>query len=231
MRGTTTCSPARRPRRKALAPSTSTLLTDRRTLTPLRWLTWVLAAGQLAERGDDLLHVVGQVHGDVADRAGPRLLAHDGHLGLDVERVVRADLAAEAILQRRDDAAAVGVVLRVGAGDQHHVERQADLVAAHLHVALFEHVEQTDLDALGEVGDLVDGEDAAVGARHQPVVQRQLVAEVAALGDLDRDRPRRSGRRSTCRAWPASRRSDRRGAPSRSGWRRPSRRSDRGHAC
>ena len=118
--------------------------------------------------------------------AGSGLLAHDRHLGLDVERVVGADLAAEAVLQRRDDAAAVGVVLRVGAGDEHHVERQADLVAADLHVALFEHVEQADLDALGEVGDLVDGEDAAVGARHQAVVQRQLVAEVAALGHLDR---------------------------------------------
>ena len=99
---------------------------------------------------------------------------------------MRADLAAEAILQRGDDAAAVGVVLRVGRGDEQHVERQADLVAADLHVALLEHVEQADLDALGEVGELVDGEDAAVGARHEPVVQRELVGEVAALGDLDR---------------------------------------------
>ena len=67
-----------------------------------------------------------------------------------------------------------------------HVERQADLVAADLHVALLEHVEQADLDALGEVGQLVDGEDAAVGAGHQAVVQRELVGQVAALGDLDR---------------------------------------------
>ena len=67
-----------------------------------------------------------------------------------------------------------------------HVERQADLVAADLHVALLEHVEQADLDALGEVGQLVDGEDAAVGAGHEAVVQRELVGEVAALGHLDR---------------------------------------------
>ena len=79
---------------------------------------------------------------------------------VDVERVVRADLGAEAVLQRRDDAAAVRVVLGVGRRDQHHVERQADLVAADLDVALLEHVEQADLDALGEVGQLVDGEDA-----------------------------------------------------------------------
>ena len=117
---------------------------------------------------------------------GRRLLLGDGDLGLDVERVVRADLRAEAILQRRDDAAAVRVVLGVGRGDEVDVERQPHLVAAHLHVALLEHVEQTDLDALGEVGQLVDGEDAAVGARHEAVVQRELVGEVAALGDLDR---------------------------------------------
>ncbi len=81
-----------------------------------------------------------------------------------------------------------GVMIRprlVGAGDQQHIERQADLVATDLHVALFQHVEQTDLDALGEVGELVDGEDAPVGARHQAVVQRELVAEVATLGNLD----------------------------------------------
>ena len=64
--------------------------------------------------------------------------------------------------------------------------RQPDLVAADLHVALLEHVEQADLDALGEVGQLVDREDAAVGARDEPVVDGELVGEVAALGDLDR---------------------------------------------
>ena len=104
----------------------------------------------------------------------------------DVERVVRADLGAEAVLERRDDPAAVRVVLRVRRRDEHHVERQPDLVAADLDVALFEHVEQTDLDALGEVGQLVDREDAAVGARDEAVVDRELVREVAALGDLDR---------------------------------------------
>ena len=108
------------------------------------------------------------------------------HLELDLERVVRADLRAEAVLERRDDAAAVRVVLRVRRRDEHDVERQADLVAADLHVALLEHVEQADLDALGEVGQLVDREDAAVGARHEAVVDRELVGEVAALGDLDR---------------------------------------------
>ena len=42
-----------------------------------------------------------------------------------------------------------------------------------------------DLDALGEVGQLVDGEDAAVGARDEAVVDGRRVRQVAALGDLD----------------------------------------------
>jgi len=99
---------------------------------------------------------------------------------------VRADLGAEAVLERRDDPAAVGVVLGVGAGHDVHVDRQANLVAADLDVALFHDVEQADLDALGQVRQLVDREDAAVGPRHEPVVNRQLVGEVTALGDLDR---------------------------------------------
>ena len=112
------------------------------------------------------------------------LLDHRG-LELGVERVVRADLRAEPVLERRDDATAVRVVLGVGRRQQHDVDGEPDLVAADLHVALLEHVEQTHLDALGEVGKLVDREDAAVGARDEPVVDGELVGEIAALGHLD----------------------------------------------
>jgi len=97
-----------------------------------------------------------------------------------------ADLGAEPVLQRRDDAPPVRVVLGVGRRHEQHVEGQADLVAPHLHVTLLEHVEQAHLDALGEVGQLVDGEDAAIGAGDQAVVERELVGEVPALGHLDR---------------------------------------------
>ena len=99
---------------------------------------------------------------------------------------MRAHLGAEPVLQRRDDAAAVGVVLGVRARDEQDVEGQPQCVSADLHVALFEHVEQRHLDALGQVGQLVHREDAAVEARHQPVVHGLGVAERAALGDLDR---------------------------------------------
>ncbi len=145
----------------------------------------------MADRGDHLAQVVR--HGDVDVRAvaavvdePARLAVHDRQLGRHVERVVGADLRPEAILERRDQASSAGVVLGVRRGDEHHVEGQANLVAAHLHVAFLEGVEQADLDPLGEIGKLVDGEDPPVGARDEAVVQRQLVGEVAPLGDADR---------------------------------------------
>ncbi len=95
-------------------------------------------------------------------------------------RVVRADLGADAILERRDDLAARGVVLGVGAEHHHHVERQAHRIALDLDVPFLEDVEQADLDLAGEVGQLVDREHAAIGARQQPVVHRQLVGELQA---------------------------------------------------
>ena len=117
------------------------------------------AARLLAHLGDDLGHERRHLHVEPVGAERPRLLLDDRGLELGVERVVRADLRAEAVLERRDDAAAVRVVLGVRRRHEHEVDRQADLVAADLHVALLEHVEQTDLDALGEVGELVDRED------------------------------------------------------------------------
>ena len=114
------------------------------------------------------------------------LLADDGHLVLERPRVVGPDLRPEAVLERRDDPATRGVILRIGRGDHVQVERQADDEAADLDVALLEDVEQADLDPFGQVRQLVDRDDAPVGARDQAVVERQLVGQVAAFGDLDR---------------------------------------------
>ena len=114
------------------------------------------------------------------------LLADDPDLGVEFLRIVGADLGAEAVLERGDDAPAVGVVLGVGAGDDEDVQRQPQRVPAHLDVALLHHVEHGDLDAFGEVGQLVDGDDAAVRPRDQPVGDGLGVAQAAPLGDLDR---------------------------------------------
>ena len=132
------------------------------------------------EPGEHLQQVLGHLGGQM------RLLLDDADLGVELQRVVRADLGAEPVLERGDDAAAVGVVLGVGAGDDEHVERQPQRVAAHLDVALLHHVEHRHLDALGEVGQLVDGDDAAVRPRDQAVGDGLRIAEAAALGHLDR---------------------------------------------
>ena len=95
------------------------------------------------------------------------------------------DLSAEAVLERGDYPAPARVVLGVGRRHQHHVEGQADLVAADLDVTFFEDVEEADLDPLGQVGQLVDGEDAPVGPGHKAVVKGELVGQVAAFRHLD----------------------------------------------
>ena len=130
---------------------------------------------RLAQRAGEAGEHLDEVVGYVGDQVG--LLADHRDLVLELGRVVRADLGAEAVLERGDDAAAVGVVLGVGARDDEHVERQPQHVAADLDVALLHHVEHRDLDPLGEVGQLVDRDDAAVAARDQPEVDGLGVTE------------------------------------------------------
>ena len=143
------------------------------------------AAGEAGDLGNDFLHVVGDVDAEAGDIHGGGLLPHDRDFGLDGLGVVSADLRAVAVFEGRDDATAVGVVLRVGAGDDEDVEGKADAEAANLNVALFHDVEQPHLDALSQVRQFVDTEDAAIGARDEAVVDGEFVGEVAALGDLD----------------------------------------------
>ena len=81
---------------------------------------------------------------------------------------------------------AVRVVLRVRARYHNHVQRQPHEVALDLDVALLHEVEEPNLDALREVRQLVDAEDAPVGPRDEPVVDGELVREVAALRDAYR---------------------------------------------
>src|SRR5256885_2303913 len=62
----------------------------------------------------------------------------------------------------------------------------AQRITTYLDVALLQDVEQRDLDPLGQVGQLVDGDDPAVGSRDQAVVHGLGVAEDAAFRHLDR---------------------------------------------
>ena len=116
-RGTTSFSPRRSARRAALATSVSWLANDEPHRHAGALVDVRLWRARWRQRGHDLGHVVGHRDAQAGGVERPGLLAHDRHLGLDVERVVRADLRAEAVLQRRDDAAAVRVVLGVGRRD------------------------------------------------------------------------------------------------------------------
>src|SRR5690606_24181977 len=82
-----------------------------------------------------------------------------------------------AVFQRCDDAAAVGVILRVCAEAEHQVQRDAHGKAANLDVLFLKDVQQTHLDPRLQVGQLVDGKDAAVGARDNTEVNHVFVGE------------------------------------------------------
>ena len=123
---------------------------------------------------------------DPVGRWSGDLLAHDRQLEVAGRGVMGADLSPVAVLQRRDDSTPGGVVLRVRAGHDEHVDGKPDAVALHLDVALLHHIEEPDLDLFREFRKLVDAEDSAVGPRHETKMDGQLVAEGSTLGDLDR---------------------------------------------
>ena len=102
-------------------------------------------------------------------------------------RIVRDDLRVDAVLQRGDDVAAVGVVLGVGGVDHQDVQLHPDGKSADLDVLFLHYIEQAHLDPRREVGKLVDGEDPAVGAGDDPEVDHLLVrVGELARGGLDR---------------------------------------------
>ena len=143
-----------------------------------------------------------------------------------------ANLGADAVLERGDDFAARGVVLGVGAEDERDIERQAHGIAFDLHVAFLHDVEERDLDFAGEVGQLVDGEDAAIGAGQQAIVHGELAGEVlrAARGldgieIADEVGDGHVGRGQLFHVALVAARAR------RSAWRRRARRSGRGSAC
>ena len=219
--------PGRRPRPRpatvarcsAAAAMVSAPAIANRAETPERWSTALDSRRLRVKRARISTRCVG--HRRRRGAASCRITATSSSSST---RVVGADLGAEAVLERGDDPAAVGVVLGVGAGDDEHVERQPQHVAADLDVALLHHVEHRHLDPLGEVGQLVDRDDAAVAARDQPEVDGLGVAEAAALGHLHRVDVADQVGDATCRGWRASRRTARRGAATRPAGRRRARR-------
>src|SRR5580704_11435332 len=146
----------------------------------------VIAARRTADAATASAAAIANRAGLLAVPGDLRLLADQFELGLQGHRVVGTDLGAEPVLERGDDPAAVGVVLRVRAGHQDQVERQPQRVTADADVALLKNVEQGHLDPLGQVGKLVQAEHAPVRPRQQAEVDRLGVAQRPALRDLDR---------------------------------------------
>ena len=91
---------------------------------------------------------------------------------------MRANFGADAVFQRRDDFSARRVILRVRGEDQQHVQRQPHRIALNLHVAFLHDVEQAHLNFSRQVGQFVDGEDSAVRAGQQAVMNGQLVGKM-----------------------------------------------------
>ena len=135
---------------------------------------------------DDLPHEVGHDHREVAAQLDARLLLHDLDAQLPLAGIVRVDHRADAVLELRDHLAAAVVGGRVGGEEDQHVDVEADRVAADLHVALFEDVEQPHLHQLVQLRQLVDGEDPAVHPRDQAEVQGLLGRHARAAGQLGR---------------------------------------------
>src|SRR6185437_45281 len=119
---------------------------------------------------DDFADVIGDFGAALGVALRPRLLAGDRHRLGNGGGIVRANLRADAVFEGRDDLAARRVVLGVRGEDQEDVERQAHGIALNLHVAFLHDVEEADLYFAGEIGQFVEGENSAIRAGQQAVV-------------------------------------------------------------
>ena len=136
---------------------------------------------------DHFAHVLGNLHSHAAWPVGEGFLPGDGQGVVPRRRIVRSDFRANPVLEGRDDLAARRVVFRVRGEHEHDVELQANGIALDLHIPFLEDVEESHLNLAREIGQFVDGEDAAVRARQQPIVHGEFVGEIqTGLRGLDR---------------------------------------------
>src|SRR6266536_3922111 len=107
----------------------------------------------------------------------PCLLASDFDAEPNLLWIMRHYLGADSILQRADDLSPRRVIFRVRREYQHYIERQTHRIALNLHVAFLQDVEKSHLNFSGQVGQLVNREDATIGARQQAIMDSQLIAK------------------------------------------------------
>src|SRR6202451_1432596 len=97
-----------------------------------------------------------------------------------------ANLRTDAVFQRRDNFPASSVVLRVRSEHEETIESHADRVSLNLHVSFLHDVEKAHLNFSGQVRQLVDSENSAIGAGKQAVVNGQFVGKIStAAGGFD----------------------------------------------
>src|SRR5437588_12308239 len=97
-----------------------------------------------------------------------------------------ANFGTNTVFERSDNTPTIGVVLGVSTGNDIYIQRQANLVAANLHVTLFHDIQQTHLNALGQVWQFVNTENTTVGTWNHSIVNSELIREIAALGHTHR---------------------------------------------
>ena len=102
--------------------------------------------------------------------------------GGPLARIVGVNHRADAVLELRNHLAAAVVGGRIGGKEDQHVDVEPHRIAADLHVALFQNVEQPDLHQFVELGQFVHGENAPVHAGNQAEVQGLLGRHARAAG-------------------------------------------------
>ena len=128
---------------------------------------------------------------------------------------------ADPVLERGDDLAPGGVVLGVGGEGEQHVQRQPHRIAFDLDVAFLHDIEQAYLDFAAQIGQLVDGKDAAVGAGSSPkCMVSSSRKQMPPAGRLDRVDVADQVRDGHVRSGQLLHVTLRRGRARRSGWRR-----------
>ena len=148
---------------------------------PLAYAAALVHLLVFARKKHHLLHDLANVLRNLNRRGsplGPCFLRRDGHALFNRLRIVRTDLRADAILERRHNLAARRVVLGIGTEHQRYIQSQPHRIAFDLHVAFLHDVEQRHLDLGGKVGQLVDGKNTPVGARQQSIMHGQLARQV-----------------------------------------------------
>src|SRR5690242_17344997 len=92
----------------------------------------------------------------------PSLLLCDSNAFIKCSSVVRANLRANAVFERRDNLSAGRIVFWICTKHKGHIQVQSDRVTLNLHVTFLHDIEERNLNFPRQIWKFVDGEDAAI---------------------------------------------------------------------